>query len=361
MSTNPNQQQRMLQVLNREGCMITTHFSFWKGRVRLEPADLSLNKVDIDRHLISLGHKKIMGRNANRIDQFKALGNRFSEVVLRNSFQFLDKLRYVPNNKLEEVRQQLDSIREEAQALVLQFMADFAQLREQAEQEWLTFAQTATDAQGNLLFTEAEVPLFMAKIRNAFPTVQQLQQKFKFSYNVVSINLPEGQVQMQVSSIREEQQIADARSAIIQEEAQKLATESEEFLRNCLVEMRTGLVQCVEQCSRTMADGKSKINQKTLNKLRNYFEQVRSMNFANDRQLTGIIDNFEQQFLGTTAGEYRDNDSALQALRNGVSNLATQARELANEEVNSVIDNFGQVSRRRIQMDAEPEPEAAVV
>lgn len=329
--------------------MVATHYSYWKGTVRLQPSDLGISEQDIDPKLFSLGHKKIMGRNVERINEFKVLANKFSKIIVNNSFNFLDKLRYVPNERLSKVREQLDAVIAESELKAQEFMRDYPRLIEEATSEWLTFAHSATMKNGDMVFEPSQIPHFMAKIAESFPSIPRLSRTFKFSYNVVNVVVPDAQVATEIASIRDQEDIASARSKLIADEARKLADESQAFLNQCLQEMRNGLVNVVNEVNASLQNSKNKPNQKTINKLANYFAQVRAMNFANDRGITDLINQFEGKFLGCSAVEYQDNQAALEALRGGVKTLASQAKELAAQDVSNIAADFGKVASRKIR------------
>jgi len=76
------------------------------------------------------------------------------------------------------------------------------------------------------------------------------------------------------------------------------------------------------------------------------------------------LERMRQEFLGRTAEEYRDSDYYRRKLREGLRNMADTAREMAQSGSNGLVDQFGQMGRRRFHMadipsNSETEDEAA--
>jgi hypothetical protein len=54
----------LLKVLTREGVLLTASVRFWRGCKKLRPEDLGLNPRDLSDRLISLGHKRLLPKDA---------------------------------------------------------------------------------------------------------------------------------------------------------------------------------------------------------------------------------------------------------------------------------------------------------
>ena len=102
----------------------------------------------------------------------------------------------------------------------------------------------------------------------------------------------------------------------------------------------------------SMKDGKTGCHQKTLNRLVKFIEEFKTLNFVGDQQMEAELERVKQEYLTTSAEAYRDNGAAEQRLRQGLQGLASFARNLSNEEAQELIDQFGQVGRRKISLAA---------
>ena len=60
MESNNN----LLSVLTREGVLIKVSVRYWRGCKKLNAEDLGLNEKDVSDRLISLGHKRLLPKEA---------------------------------------------------------------------------------------------------------------------------------------------------------------------------------------------------------------------------------------------------------------------------------------------------------
>ena len=94
------------------------------------------------------------------------------------------------------------------------------------------------------------------------------------------------------------------------------------------------------------------VHQKTLNRLARFIEQFKQMNFTNDTVMEEQLEQVRQQFLGRTAEEYRDNKGAQRQLVGGLEALRDKARELAQADATALVEQFGQLGRRKFHLAA---------
>jgi hypothetical protein len=94
------------------------------------------------------------------------------------------------------------------------------------------------------------------------------------------------------------------------------------------------------------------VHQKTLNRLVNFMDEFKQLNFMGDQDLEARLEEVRKQFLGRTAEEYRDDDKARLRLQQGIKNLADTAREMAHADAREIVERFGQMGRRRFTLAA---------
>jgi hypothetical protein len=92
------------------------------------------------------------------------------------------------------------------------------------------------------------------------------------------------------------------------------------------------------------------VHQKTLNRLVKFIDEFKTLNFVGDRDLEEQLERMRQEFLGRSAEEYRDSDYYRRKLREGLRNLADTAHDMAQSGSNGLVEQFGQMGRRRIHM-----------
>ena len=94
------------------------------------------------------------------------------------------------------------------------------------------------------------------------------------------------------------------------------------------------------------------VHQKTLNRLVRFIDQFKSMNFANDRVMEAQLENVKKELLSKTAEEYRDSAVSRARLKQGLSQLANQAKQLAKQDATELVQRFGEMGRRKFNLAA---------
>ena len=76
------------------------------------------------------------------------------------------------------------------------------------------------------------------------------------------------------------------------------------------------------------------------------------MNFANDTVMEQQLENVKKELLTKTAEEYRDSAVARARLKQGLSQLANQAKQLARSDATELVQRFGELGRRKFNLAA---------
>src|SRR5882724_966251 len=103
---NSNQ---LLEVLTREGVLLKVSVRYWRGCKKLKAEDLGLKSSDVSDRLISLGHKRLLPREATA--GLALVESRAHALVEGNTFPFLNGLaHFLPNPKLAEITDKLKEL-----------------------------------------------------------------------------------------------------------------------------------------------------------------------------------------------------------------------------------------------------------
>ena len=94
------------------------------------------------------------------------------------------------------------------------------------------------------------------------------------------------------------------------------------------------------------------VHQKTLNRLVNFIDEFKKLNFAGDGEMERLLDDARTQLLSKTAEEYRDDRLARARLQDGIRKLADTAMNLAKEDTSELVGRFGQLGVRKFQLAA---------
>ena len=142
----------LLKILTREGVLLSVSVRYWRGCKKLRPEDLGLNPRNLSDRLISLGHKRLLPKEATAA--LALVESRAHALVESNTFPFLNGLaHFLPNTKLAEVTDKLKELQTEFWAAKATFLEQYGSLREAALKEWRTMAQKLSDNADRVLAT----------------------------------------------------------------------------------------------------------------------------------------------------------------------------------------------------------------
>lgn len=330
----------LLQVLTREGVLLSVSVRYWRGCKKLRPEDLGLSASKVSDRLISLGHKRLLPREATA--QLGLIESRAHALVEANTFPFLNGLaHFVPNTKLAEVHGTLRGLQDEFWAAKAQFIERYGTLRQDAAREWLTMARKLVPDPERLV----------ASIEAAFPPVANMDRFFGFDIQLFQIAAPE-RLGLDTLALGDQEQLISARQQAAREAAQKIRSDAERFVADCVATLREQTAQLCSEMLQSINTCETGVHQKTLNRLVKFIEQFKQMNFVNDVEMEQQLETVRKELLSRTAEEYRDSATARSRLVNGLSQLRDTASRMARQEATELVQRFGELGRRKFHMAA---------
>jgi Protein of unknown function (DUF3150) len=334
--TNPT----LLSVLTGEGVLIKVSIRYWRGCKKLKPEDIGLKQADLSDRLISLGHKRLLPKDA--LSGLAVLEGRAHALVEGNTFPFLNGLgHFLPNSKLKEVTDTLKELESEFWEAKAAFMAKYGSLRQEAAKEWRAMAKKLVKDPDRLT----------AVIESSFPFVHQMDRYFSFDLQLFQISLPEN-VSADLVSVADQQGIVLARQTAAQEASAKVKEGVETFVADCVASLREQTAQLCQDMLHSINSSETGVHQKTLNRLVRFIDQFKQMNFVDDREMERQLEHVRKELLSKTAEEYRDSKTARNRLVAGLSQLANQAQQLANQDATELVQRFGQMGNRKFNLAA---------
>ena len=130
MTTNP-----ILDVLTREGVLVNVSVRYWRGCKKLRPEDLGLDAQAVSDRLISLGHKRLLPKEATA--DLALIEGRAHALIEAGTFPFLNGIaHFLPNAKLAEVTGKLHELEAEFWQAKDKFVRHYAAHRNAALEEW---------------------------------------------------------------------------------------------------------------------------------------------------------------------------------------------------------------------------------
>ncbi|MBI3852723.1 MAG: hypothetical protein HY298_20915 [Verrucomicrobia bacterium] len=334
------QENQLLDVLTREGVLMNVSVRYWRATKKLNAEDLGLDPDKVTDRLISLGHKKLLPKEA--LEGFALVESRAHALVEASTFPFLKGLsRFLPNPKLPEVLDKINRLAGEFARAKADFLARYAEMRQQASAEWLAAARQLVSDPERLV----------AAIEASFPEPARMEKFFEFSTQLFQIRVPEG-LDLALVSAGEQQEIIRVREQAAQAAASQIHREVEAFVADCVGSLRAQTAQLCEEMLESMRSGKTGLHQKTLNRLVRFIDEFKQLNFAGDRQMEAELERVRQEFLQRTAADYRDSESARARLQAGLRGLADTARDLARQDCRQIVEQFGALGQRKFHLAA---------
>jgi len=340
MNSSPNTD--LLQVLTREGVLINASVRYPRFHKKLRAADLGLEPDQVNERLLSLGHKKLLPKEA--LAELALIESRTHAIIDKSTFPFLGGIgHFLPNAKLVDVQEQLNS-----QNLCFtnardQFLSDYRVTREHALQDW-------RDATRQMTKTYEEAETLYSQIVASFPPREYIEDKFAFTVHLFQIAVPED-LGLELVTFAEQEEIRRARRDAAHNAGYRIGRGVETFVGECVTELRHQTAQLCDDMLDSMRRGKtSGVHQKTLNRLVKFIDDFKQLNFADDQEMEEQLEQVRGQLLTRTAEDYRSDRGATRSLEDGLTNLRNHARDLANEDARALVERFGQVGRRKLQL-----------
>ncbi len=335
-----NTNNRLLDALTFRGVLISVSVRYWRARMKLRPEELGLDPLKVDQRLFSLGHKKLLPKRA--LEQLALIESRAHALVEENSFPFLGGIaRYLPNTRLRETTDSLNRLKSEFGQCQNDFLSRYDSLREEALADWRQAAERISDDPGRI----------MDLVTGAYPPLGRVCDRFGFDIRTFQIATPEAIPRAELLDIGSRLEVVEAREQAVREARHEIEESCRAFVADCAATLREQTARLCDDMLKTI-DTTGSVHQRTLNRLVNFIDRFRELNFVNDSEMEQQLQSVRSEFLQRTAGEYRESASARRGLVQGLSALRDRATELANADASAIVEQFGQMGRRRFELVA---------
>jgi hypothetical protein len=329
-------ENQLLDGICCKGVLISTTVRYWRGCKKLRPEDLGLKATDVSNRLIRLGQKRLIPKDA--LTDFSLVESRAHAAVEAASFPFLGGIaRFVPNPNLQTTTATLEKLRGEFFDATQSFVENYPALREKALAEWRDAAQHLNGSAERLIAT----------IEQAFPPASAISQRFDFSWQLFQIAAPES-IRLEITNGVAQAEATQERQRISAEATRRIQTDLDAFIRESVSSLRQETARLASDVLATIDGSEKGVHQRTLNRISNFIDSFRSLNFAGDQQLETTLESFRRDLLRRSAEDYRNQPGAMASLTDGLNRLHETAVQLAREDASAIVSRFGQVGQRRL-------------
>lgn len=328
----------LLEAVCRRGVLYSVRVRYWRGFKKLRAEDLGLDPDRLSERLIQLGHKRLVPKQA--LQPFALIESRAHSLVEAASFPFLGGIaRFVPNARLLDLTPKLERLGEDFRQATLDFVAGYSELRDEALDEWREAARKM-----NL---NGSTEQLIATIEQSFPPAGEITRKFGFETRMFQVAAPES-LRIEVSESIEQMEISDERRRIAEEAGRRLQADLDGFIRDSVTALREETGKLAGEVLDTLDQSTVLVHQRTLDRLTDFIERFRSLNFAGDAQLEQTLERFRRELLTRSADDYRNDRYALNSLTDGLERLRESAVHLAGTDARDIVSRFGQMGGRRL-------------
>jgi hypothetical protein len=189
----------------------------------------------------------------------------------------------------------------------------------------------------------------VATIEASFPFPNKMDRYYGFESQLFQIAMPQ-HMAAELVTAAEHQAVIEARQKAAEQAGQKIRSDVETFVADCVASLREQTAQLCDDMLQSINTSETGVHQKTLNRLVRFIDQFKSMNFVNDQVMEKQLENVKKELLSKTADEYRDSAVARGRLKNGLSQLANQARQMAKQDATELVQRFGELGRRKFNL-----------
>ncbi len=335
---NESLNNSMLDALTLRGLLLSVSVRYWRARKKLRPEDLGIAPDAIDERLFSLGHKKLLPKEA--LQRFALIESRAHAMVEAATFPFLGGVaRYLPNPKLENTYAGLHGLQNEFELCRDEFLGRYGKMRERALSDWREAA----------VRLGVDTDRMLAVIDDAFPSHDKVARHFAFDIRTFQIAMPEAVPTARLVELGAQREIVEARRQAVLAARGEIDASCREFIADCTATLREQTAKlCAEMLTTIRTTGN--VHQKTLNRLVKFIDDFKQLNFAGDLEMESQLDRVRSELLNRSAEDYRQNPAATRSLEAGLSQLRDQARELAGQDARELVERFGQMGRRKLQL-----------
>jgi hypothetical protein len=288
----------------KDGVLVRVHVGCWSGERELIPQDLGLKPEDVVE-AFNLGKKSLFPEDI--IAAFRKIENKGRNTVKRCAFNFLDA-DFVPRTKFAEVNQTLKELQREYYRLADEVCEPirYEQIKQQMIPIYREAAEIAFDKLNPPVMEfgvnedleernthreelKAEfVGRFMENHIAQYPPAHTLRSKFYFEWMVFKTALPD-------------MDLVDGDDLEAKENARKEAERQRNdqlgaFINDVVTSLRQETVKVCGEIATAIKSGKV-IKSVTIERLRNFIDRFKSMNFVGDQTVEEQLNAVAREFL----------------------------------------------------------------
>ena len=350
-----------------DGVLVDVHVRYWTGAVQLTAADFGLAPEQVST-AYKFGRKYLIPEEI--IKRFRTIESKARYAVDLNSFSFpVGHANFVPKKRQKKVFKELEELKVAYQQLVDDLIENFTTYKDQmipvyreaAEQAYKN-SRPAGISEFSIETQDAELEEFtqnfMTRINSYYPEPQTLLSRFDLNWDVYTISLDATKTTASgaLSRMQREDEAhlhdltSQALSTAREEARHQLDVEAYReqtqariggFVEDVVKVLRSQTRKLCEEISENIRNGQV-ITGRTYNRIRDFIEKYKDMNFVGDGQVEEELEAFRREFLDVhTTEQVKDDGELKEELGRRLRLISAKATELSD-----VSEVTGEYSRR---------------
>jgi hypothetical protein len=312
----------------QDGKLINIHIGMWGMSYNLTEEDIKLdNKLP---ETIKLGKKMLIKPEV--YNKFRTFEQKARKYLYANSFDFplVSQAHFVPKTKYLEVHKQLNTMREEYNQMVEEFVAKYEDYKKEALEYYQQHKDTVN----------------VEDLEAYYPSAANVKQKFHFQIVAFEIALPaqfnelnlQDEIQRELFDNEAKQQANAKYLEEYNKQLQVHTSKLSDFMTEVTTTVRGQLAEHLKIVIGKI-DKNEVVSPSSIRKIHRQIEEFRSMNFADDKVVESELANLEK-LLNRDADYSKDRD-AIGLLKSHLASVVKSA-----ENVSDVANVGGEYFRK---------------
>lgn len=250
--------EMLLSKLFKHGKIVKVSIGKWEGKRKLSAKDLGLDQADVPEELFTLGQKRLVKKSS--FEAVRSIESKARSLSDSNSYEsWIPGLRFMTDK---------------AAAVVLSELAELKGQYEKAADEFVTQYPALRDSMLK------EFPKYAKALEPLYPEAAKVRKAFYFQFDSFTITM-----------VRTEEAgaLESAKIGMKQELMKKL----DGFYKSSVVDTRAKFVEELELAKKKL-DGGDKVHGKTVKKINQMIDQVKTSSFVEDKEFFAMLDDLKK-------------------------------------------------------------------
>lgn len=305
-----------------KGTLAAVHISKMTWHQTLEPVDYGLEKFPEN---FKAGHRVLL--EGDVVEAIAKAESQARHWLKKTSLKFpVELIRFVPKNRIMRVLAEFEEHKRKFDALVLQLIEQYPQLKEHAREKY---------------------PDQWHRMAEAYPTVEKIQGRHSMTFETFEYAFPRAfdRAGASLDRVVADQQYRTEQQVLIERQQAQARATMTQFVEQTVRDLRGRVVERFRDVLANSRGGQA-VTGRTLSSIRTMLQEVRDLDIVGDNGFQAQVREVEQQLEGANSRTFQDSASALAALDQALTGVVEYASQTTDGAVQSLTAGFMTGKRR---------------